>query len=479
MAVVYLRTALLRDIAPLSLAGASSVTGFSVEGSEPAGTARRLVFSHSDINAAPEYFKLAIDENGTATEVAVTTQEITADSVLTEGNTAAELLTVKDIPAWVGTTVYPVIALSAPEEQTAVPALKLGIITNSIAAQYEKYEESPVYVLADSNVDIVSANGDNCTVTGNATVDVEIRLRDGGTWGEYMNIKNAAGLKANAVQLRARYRTTTLDGSESAKLDFASVVYSSSAAKLSGETTELVLNTKHFKDNGGDGIVFATGLIRHTALRDAKISGYVALRDEIQTREMYAIGTGTGARQTIDLPDENIDYNSVVVYVNGNAITDYSVNTTSNQISLTADRGMAITASYTYGWEDETWREMACAGSQVYNGSDDYMTLFQYGVPEEDTGKTVSTVKFKLDRPEGDVADELLGIANGDTQIFLLPHFARADTITCSGVWNYNEATRILTVQHTRGQEIRISYHWTAESHEVKAVAAGWAVTSG
>ena len=148
-------------------------------------------------------------------------------------------------------------------------------------------------------------------------------------------------------------------------------------------------------------------------------------------------------------------------------------------IRTETDRGMAITASYTYGWEDETWREMACAGSQVYNGSDDYMTLFQYGVPEEDTGKTVSTVKFKLDRPEGDVADELLGIANGDTQIFLLPHFARADTITCSGVWNYNEATRILTVQHTRGQEIRISYHWTAESHEVKAVAAGWAVTSG
>ena len=69
----------------------------------------------------------------------------------------------------------------------------------------------------------------------------------------------------------------------------------------------------------------------------------------------------------------------------------------------------------------------------------------------------------------------LLGTGTGDTQLFILPHAARKDTITCTGKWTYNDDTRQLLVQAEKGAEIKISYHWVAESQKVHAVAAGWA----
>ena len=144
-------------------------------------------------------------------------------------------------------------------------------------------------------------------------------------------------------------------------------------------------------------------------------------------------------------------------------------------MTLAVESGVAITASYEYGWTPEVWQEMAKTAYQSYGAGDEYASAFQIALSDEDTNKTISTIKFELSRPEGDVDNEVLGTATGDTQIFQLPHYARTDTINCSGLWSYDENTRILRVQHRQGDQIIISYHWTAESPVVYSVAAGWA----
>lgn len=478
MADIYNRTALFRDNAPLSCASATSVAGFSIEGVQPTGTDRRVLFSYSDSSSDAEYFKLVVDGEGVATVAAVGTQKITEESVLAEGNTIADLAAVKSIPEWVGKTIYPVIALSAPEEQTAVPTLKLGIVTESSSAVYEHYEESAVVELANENVDIISIDSDTDT-TGNGSVTVQVRFRKGTAWDEYIDIKKAANIKANAVQFRARYAVGKLDGSDSAQVKNISMVYSGSDAKLSGETTELFFITKNFAEKGANGLAFSQCMIRHKKLQDAGIRAFVSFRSEVQERSMYPIGTGTGERQTIKLPDTGIAYNTVAVQVNGEKVTGYSVNTETNEISITADKGMAITASYQYGWEDEEYTEMPLISRQAYDeAGTEFASKFQLAVPDSDTSKTVTCIKFSLDRTEGDVTDKTLAVATGDVQVFQLEHYARTDTIVCSGVWTYDETTRILKVQHTKGENIVISYHYVSESHEVYAAAAGWAKTA-
>ena len=52
--------------------------------------------------------------------------------------------------------IYPIVAISAPESQSAVPTIKISIKTTNNTAQYEKTEDSPIYVLAENNIDIIS-----------------------------------------------------------------------------------------------------------------------------------------------------------------------------------------------------------------------------------------------------------------------------------------------------------------------------------
>lgn len=473
----YLRTALFRSNQALSAENATSVDGFQLEGVQPAGTDRRVAFSYGDVsNPDNKYYKLIVGTGGSATLQEILIDKIfNTENVLLEGNTVEQLESVTSIPDWVGKTIYPIVAISAPETQSAVPTLKLAIKTSNNTAQYEKTEDSPIYVLAESNVDVISISSSDIEKTGNGSAILQVRFRDGQTWGNFVDIKNAVNVKASAVQFRVKYAVSTLTGADSVKVSKISIVYSSSDAKISGANTELILVTKHFgKDESAKGLSFAQCLIRHKQLQDAEVKAYAAFRSEIKARSMYPLATGTGEQQTLNLPDNGISYNSFRLQVNGQSFTNFSMNTEQNEVTLIADRGAAITVSYEYGWEREEWQEMTKISSMAYGASGDYSSVFQIALPEEDTDKTVTSIKFALDRPDGEVEDEVLGTASGDLQVFQLPHYARQDSITCSGVWTYDDETRILKVQHTQGQQIRISYHWTAESPEVHAIAAGW-----
>ena len=464
------RTAFIQSKAPMSFAGVTSVNGFTISGVQPENTDRRVVFSFGEEGG---YFKLSHND-GAAYISALSASELTVEAVLSEGNTVSELEAITSIPDFVGKNVYPAVALKVEAGASSFPTLKIAIRTSTETAQTTKVEESAIYELADENVTVISGNY-TANITGSATVKVDVRFKTSGTWGDWRDLKDVSGLSAQAAQFRATYTVGSTDGSASASLGNIFLVYSSSGAKVAGSTTELILDTKHLDGKVADGLAFAQCFIRHKELLDADITAYVSFRRSVSKRVLLQLGMGTGQVQTIRLPDSGIDYNTIEVHANGEPFLDFDANTSTGEITLTVPAGHAVTASYEYGWEKEDWKPMKLRSRHRCDETGEFASKYEYELPSTETGKTITAVKLRLERPEGDVQDAVLGVATGEAQVFQLPHYARRDSIVCSGAWTYNDVTRVLKVQHTAGENIVISYRWSAESPEVTAVEFGFA----
>ena len=119
-----IKKCLIKSNTPQDFSAALSVGGLMIQGSEPANTKRRIVFQ---VNGG--WHKLA-NNNGTASLAKVPTQNITADSVLNEGNTVAELNALKSVPPFVGRYVYPAVAMYAADGVTTMPSIRLGFNYN-------------------------------------------------------------------------------------------------------------------------------------------------------------------------------------------------------------------------------------------------------------------------------------------------------------------------------------------------------------
>ena len=437
----------------------NEVTKINITGSEPADTKRRFAFKIGD-----NYVKLTT--GGGVSNLA--TQEVTADSVLSEGNSAAELAALTSIPAFVGKMVYPVAALYAPKSALVMPSFGMSVVGGVNTAKYTYTDYSQEYHLSDSEVFIVSVNA-KANVTGNGRVDVAVRLKQDGNWGDYMAIADAAMKRATDIQVRAIYSVDVVDGADSAKVENVTITYTAGTAITNGVTTEIVTTTQQFSNN----LTYVYALAKHRELMDAKIKAFVSLRDKPGNVSMKHVGYGTGERNTYQLAESGINQSSLAVYVDGSLTDDYSYNTETSQLTITAEKDSVITASYEYGWGASDWLEMEYDETQV-NDSGDYTSRYTYEVPASEAEKTVTAVKFQLLRPEGKVENENIGTGTGKRQIIQLEHYAKKETIVCTGSWSYDYDNRLLTVIAGEGEAINISYDYIAESPQLYSVMAGW-----
>lgn len=437
----------------------NEVTKINITGSEPADTKRRFAFKIGN-----SYVKLTT--GGGVSNLA--TQAITADSVLSEGNTAAELTALTSIPAFVGKMVYPVAALYAPKSALVMPSFGMSVVGGVNTAKYTYTDYSQEYHLSDSEVFIVSVNAQT-NVTGNGRVDVAVRLKQDGNWGDYIAIADAAMKRATDIQVRAIYSVGVVDGADSAKVENVTITYTAGTAITNGVTTEIVTTTQQFSNN----LTYVYALAKHRELMDAKIKAFVSLRDKPGNVSMKHVGYGTGERNTYQLAESGINQSSLAVYVDGSLTDDYSYNTETSQLTITAEKDSVITASYEYGWGASDWMEMEFDETQV-NDSGDYTSRYTYEVPASEAEKTVTAVKFQLLRPEGKVENENIGTGTGKRQIIQLEHYAKKETIVCTGSWSYDYDNRLLTVIAGEGEAINISYDYIAESPQLYSVMAGW-----
>ena len=460
----YFRQGLLTSKTPVNLLDKTSVSGFTVKGIEPANTKRRVAFKVED-----KWNKLSAE--GALTPLA--TQEITADSVLEEGNTVAELEAITTTTGLAGKLIYPAVALYADPEAEVMPTfgmtVKAEIDTTVNVYSYTGYSQE--YSLsAGEDVQVVNVAAETET-TGEGNVVVTARLKQGGEWTDYMALSDTAMKQASALQLKAVYTVTNTDGSQSAKVKNVTIRYTTSGATVNGVPTDIVTKTQRFTND----LVYAHCYVKHKKLQDAVIDAYCSLRKRPKSKSMYQFGNGTGALNTYKLPDAGINQDTLSVYVDGKTVYDFGYNTETSEITLTADKDTALSASYECGWEMSEWIKMVQGVSQV-NDSGGYTTEYSYTVPtHEGYEYTVTAIKYSLVRPEGTVTKETIGVGTGKRQMIELPHFAKKETIVCNGAWSYDYDRKLLTIIAPEGEDIVISYDWIAETPTVYAISAGWA----
>lgn len=467
----FRKQGLLLSKMPFNCSNVTSVEGFNLSGVQPADTNRRLAFKMDDV-----WYKLVVAA-GTATLSELSTQTITIDSLLLEGNTVDELAAITSIVAFLGKQVYTAIALDAPPDAEVMPSLSIELKTRNNQDQFQQDELSAEYTLSNTtDISIVSITADT-TATGQATVSIKVSLKQSGIWSGWMSLIAAKDQKASAIKYKATYTVSTLDGTDTAKVNKVSVIYCSGSANVSGDTAEILTKTQDYEN----GLSYIQCLVKHKALMDAQIKAYASYRPAPKKRTMINVGSGNGKTQTVTLglagvADTGINHNTLSVQFDGKSVFDYSYNTETSEVTFTAAESVAVTASYEYGWKAETWVEMTEQATQIYNDSGYYGTKFAYTLPSDlAESQAISNVKVQLYRPSGTAKDVVLGTATGKRQLFVLPHFAKKETITCTGSWSYDDDNRILTVVADKDTEIKISYTWIAEAHEIYGLTAGWA----
>lgn len=450
---------------PLNLTASNVVKGFNFNGIQPENTNRKIVFKVDNV-----WNKLTVSGN-TASLTPLSTQDITIDIVLDEGNTIAELSNVTSIPNMAGKLVYPAIALYAGYKAELMPTFGMNMkyIGNVDVFSYTDYSQE--YVLSDGEgVAIYSVTTDT-TITGNASINCTARIKQNNLWSNYVDLINLRDKRANAIQFKAVYTVTNLNGIDTAKINNVTLKYADTVGSIiSGISTDIVTKTERFTND----LSYIHAYVKHRKLIDSDIKIYAQLRKTPLGVKMKQIGYGTGTKSVYQLSENGINQDTIKVYINGAETFNYDFNTELSQLQIIADNNSVISVSYEYGWELFNYVEMQKGVSQV-NDSGAYTTEYSYIVPTHDGEYTVTAIKYELIRPEGKVTNDVIGVGTGKRQIIQLPHYARKETIQCNGKWSYDYDSKRLTVIAPEGDNIVISYDWIAESPVVYGVMAGWA----
>jgi len=416
-----------------------------------------------------------ISGTGAVTLTNVTTQAITVDSVLAEGNTVAELLLATSIAGFIGKKITPVIALSVPDDGTTLaPTAQLTINGHSSVAQQTYTALSPIYTLANQDVTVISATS-NATTTNSGTVTVTAAIMQNNAWSAFMPLASVLNQKASKIQFQSVYAAPTI-GTSTAQLNSVNVAYRTNNANVSGTLAELISNTEVFPE-GMSGIRL---LVKHQKLFDAQLAAYASFRPQPLQRSMLNIGVGTGARQTIQLADTSINHATLQVFAGTNPAGVFDYNTALSQVSVTAPAGVTIFASYQCNWQPENWVQMTKCSTDTYNYEPGInSTEFTYQLPNQ-TAQGISATKVQLLKPVGTVTNAPLGTATGSQQMYVLPHAAVPNTIVLTdgtnpvNSWSYDQNTRIITVVATQGKNLLVSYTWAAEIPLVTGFVAAW-----
>lgn len=462
------KQALLVSKIPFDTNGQTSVEGFVIEGAEPSGTMRRILFKVDDV-----LYKFV---DGTLTAL---DGEPTLEYVLENGNTVAEVGAVDDIPDWVDKKIFPIVALYSPADATIMPAIKMSLKVRSANDVYEKTSETAeIDLTADTGAvpRIVDIEADTVT-TGRGVVNITARVKNDGNWSDWTAIQAVKDMDATAIQFKIRYTVGVIGSSDSARVNKIQVRHTMGTATVSGDNAEIYSVQQNYEHV----LQTCNVAVRHAKLIDSVIGAYVSFAKPMKRRVFLPIGISSGAAQVLTLGedgsrDSGIDQSSLQLFADGRPIVNFSYNTEVSEVTINVAAGQAVTATYNYDRGQEIWREMTVDVDRQPFDDGTYLTRFTYTLPDSELdGQTVTNIRLQLYRTNGHVDGEYLGIANGLTQQFVLAHAAKGETLAVNAQFSYDEDSQVVTLNAPHGTELRATYDWIGESHTVYSWAASWA----
>ena len=444
------------------------ISGIEIAADEPANTATKYVFKIND--TWMHYAGSAWSD--------VATQDITASSVMTEGNTKEEVNAVpaSAFTAWQGKKVNVAVALQTTDMNVQPSITAIKIKGESGAQQLTDTVNHTAINLADTDVEILDITVDS-SVVGAGAVDVQASVCQNGSWSEYKSYKNYVtnpATTASAIKFRSVLSVKT-PGTDRATIKAISIKHrTDNIAVFSEGTGVCVTQTHNFVNNIGR----AHLMVKHPIVADTEIKAYVSLRKQPSYVYGEVIGTGDGQKHTVKLAHtEGLASHGFALYFDGvaQAASTYSFSPSDGQITYTAPEGEPVTVDYIHGWSKEEWVEMK--HDTQYPDKNDNNSVddqFDYLAGEGDPTGSVGAVKVALTQNTGTVKNAELGIGTGEQQSFKLPHHAKAETIVVSpaeATWKWRDNTDVLLISAPKGEPITVSYSWAARTNYLESIA--------
>jgi hypothetical protein len=431
----------------LNCTTATSVDGFTITGSEPSGTARRIGFI---VDSSLK----KLDPTGAL---------ISIDDVEEDGNTVEDLAAITSVPDFVGKNVGVVVFLYAEDPDGQMPTIGIKALGHSASQQTVKVEESQVFTLG-SDAQIIKLEASS-TVSGGGTAVVEARI-NGGAWGALSSFK---GLSANTVQFRVTLTAPNI-GTSSAKVERASVQYRVGSGLVAGVgAAELISVT----DDWHIGVRQCRMTVKHARFINSLQRAYVSFRDTPQIAAGEEIGAGTGESATYNLAHPNgVKYDSVRLYYDSQRVySGYEVNTAVGRVTCTAPSGAVITIDYEYGWAPEVWHEMEATGTVPALEYD--LTEYKYTLPPTEVAKSVCTIKIVMEVVDGHIDGEAIGAGTGVMKTYRLSHIVKDGKVTVYAGnvkisnWTLTDDARSVKVAASYQAALTVDYDWISETPEV------------
>lgn len=469
------RTALIQTTTANAkdLSNFSTVSSIAIVASEPTNTKLTYVFKADDGNWQ-KY------DTSSSTWKDVATQSLTAESVVSEGNTTADVtaLTSTALAAFAGKTVNIAVGMEMDADATEAPSLtSITFAGETGATVTTKSVDSDAINLTDSGkpCEILAIDVSKTEESG-GTVQVLASINDGSSWGEYADYSTyitSPATKATAIKFRAVLTAPNI-GTSVAKINSVSVNHRTDGVATFSEGTGTCISKTY---NFSNPITRAHLMVKHPVVDDTEITAYVSLRKPPTYVSGEVLGTGTGKSQTVKLANtDGLASHGFVLYFDGEKQDDssYSFSPADGQVTFTADSGVAVTADYIAGWSAETWTPMT--HDTVYPDKNDTTLVddqFDYIAGTNDPTGTVGAIRVDLKQNTGSEKDVVLGTGIGSEQAFKLPHHAKQESITVKpdkATWKYKDKTDVITITAPADEEISISYKWAARSNYLESL---------
>lgn len=449
------------------------VTGVVITATEPTGTSTRYLFN---IGGNWKYYDTTNSQWADAA-----TQELTAASVMAEGNTKAEInaLAQAAFAGWAGNTINVAVGLQTTNvDQPSVTSIQVK--GQASGQQTVETTYSDTITLSDAPVEILDIQTDT-EVSDGGTVQIQASIlggsMDANNWSAYQPytdfVTNPA-TTAKAIKFKF-IKTAPNVGVSVATVKSVSVKHRTDNVAVFSEGTGVVL-TKTY--NFVNSISRAHLMVKHPIVQDTEVTAQISLREAPHKVTGEVLGNGTGAAQTVTLAhNESVASHNFALYFDGvqQAAASYSFSPTDGQVTFNAPEDVSVTADYVYGWTKEQFVDML-HDTEYPDKNDNNLVddQFDYVAGDDGLKGSVGTVRVTLIQHTGTVHNEALGTGTGSQQSFKLAHHAKAETITVTpagATWRFKDNTDVLQVTAPQGEAISVSYDWAARTNYLDSIA--------
>ena len=254
------------------------VTGIAIDSSEPNNTQTRYLISVDN----GKWRKFTNGVWDFATE-----QDLTADSVLAEGNTKAELIALNEtnLSAFAGKVIDVAVAISV-ENNAEIPTLEKFEIVGQNLQIKKDIIFSDVIKLSDNTVGITGVDVAKTESSGGAVNVFASVLNDANEWTDYVEYEKTPN-KGKAIRFKAEVEADR-PGISTAVLSNIKVHHWQDAKSAAVEGKS-VLITKPYTLSGS--LSRAHAIIRHPDVRDTEFDMYINLGVTSEFLPMTQIAT--------------------------------------------------------------------------------------------------------------------------------------------------------------------------------------------